>query len=925
MYDQIILLWNHVDGKSEEIRRAAAEQIASVATNQPGQLFVLLAKITETLLGKRWEGRTAASYCLELIAKHCEHHTVESMKGSVRKSEIKVEEISGDNQSLSIHDLDIHDVIQNAKILVASEGAEFSIDSLQDQQTLQQQKKHLKSRLGLDGLSGQLVSTDDFIADEDFEINVGNSVIEGEGKSVSSLMESRLSARERAMLRVQKRKHGNGKHLPSKKQKVNDVESRDTYDHDISQASIQMWDDAISGMWPFQRLSDKLCVDLLHPCWETRHGAALGLRAILRYHSRSAGIFACIEDIPTGWMAAEGRGRPTLVPMTEADVERAIIDNRAWVEECATHLLCVLALDRFGDYTSDGVIAPVRETAAQVLGIVAATMNDDLFSRTIKVLSDIVQSKHWEPRHGAISALKYILAARGTLSRSTVLDILAIVRTGLGDLMEDVRSVSAECLIPCVDHFTTVDNSETQAIIEMLWNALLSLDPINVATKSASKLLECLFMHNVGEQAICNANNVPRLWYHFSSTVPSIRVATIQCYHAIVKSGFGFDAMPLQQHLAGLFSCLQVVGTDDARDIANIAAETAHSLIDVIQGKKEFFLDQAALHAVIEVALFASGKEFVRPPFAALPDINELVDREELSSALYVPKEISSERRFLICGIAAAIAGTSPKLENSLVQQSLSLILSTNGLKKQVGSMVLLNMRKRDISQLDNMHEVLKCLNEALAEKQILDEFRRPYESLAQNFAKIGVCNIDFMAQTVNDLKLSISKDQWKDSTNALVASFAHLKALEENFALGVLSLLASAVIQITDGLHLHLPEKLNCMIQPLIGAIRREKDEFLQGIAAEYLADLVWLARNRNPSPSSKIIKNMCLFACADRSQILDLKALNTDMKTDQATERPISSAAITSRVCFLCIFCISIHIRLIYLIYPYRVVFWY
>ena len=31
-------------------------------------------------------------------------------------------------------------------------------------------------------------------------------------------------------------------------------------------------------------------------------------------------------------------------------------------------LLCVLALDRFGDFVSDQVVAPVRETCAQALG-----------------------------------------------------------------------------------------------------------------------------------------------------------------------------------------------------------------------------------------------------------------------------------------------------------------------------------------------------------------------------------------------------------------------------------------------------------------------------------------------------------------------------------------------------------------------------
>ena len=164
---------------------------------------MLLTKITETLLGKRWEGRTAASYCLELIAKHCQHHTVESMKNSLQENEVKAEVDEDDKASmppLSLDDINIHDLMKNSKPLVASEGAEFSIDSLQDQQTLQQQKKHLKSRLGLDGLSGQLVSTDDFIADEDFEINiVATDNNDGGSADATCILESRLSARERAM------------------------------------------------------------------------------------------------------------------------------------------------------------------------------------------------------------------------------------------------------------------------------------------------------------------------------------------------------------------------------------------------------------------------------------------------------------------------------------------------------------------------------------------------------------------------------------------------------------------------------------------------------------------------------------------------------------------------------------------------------
>lgn len=42
--------------------------------------------------------------------------------------------------------------------------------------------------------------------------------------------------------------------------------------------------------------------------------------------------------------------------------------HQLWLEDVSLRLICVLGLDRFGDFVSDQVVAPVRETCAQVLG-----------------------------------------------------------------------------------------------------------------------------------------------------------------------------------------------------------------------------------------------------------------------------------------------------------------------------------------------------------------------------------------------------------------------------------------------------------------------------------------------------------------------------------------------------------------------------
>lgn len=54
--------------------------------------------------------------------------------------------------------------------------------------------------------------------------------------------------------------------------------------------------------------------------------------------------------------------------------------HQAWLEDLAVRLVCVLALDRFGDFVSDQVVAPVRETCAQTLGGCIVTLNCSLFA-----------------------------------------------------------------------------------------------------------------------------------------------------------------------------------------------------------------------------------------------------------------------------------------------------------------------------------------------------------------------------------------------------------------------------------------------------------------------------------------------------------------------------------------------------------------
>ena len=41
--------------------------------------------------------------------------------------------------------------------------------------------------------------------------------------------------------------------------------------------------------WPWDAFCELLEADLFHPWWERRHGAATGLREVVRLHGRGAG------------------------------------------------------------------------------------------------------------------------------------------------------------------------------------------------------------------------------------------------------------------------------------------------------------------------------------------------------------------------------------------------------------------------------------------------------------------------------------------------------------------------------------------------------------------------------------------------------------------------------------------------------------
>jgi HEAT repeat protein len=69
------------------------------------------------------------------------------------------------------------------------------------------------------------------------------------------------------------------------------------------------------------------------------------------------------------------------------------------------------------------VVAPVRETCAQAVGLVAKWLTVEGVRGMVDVVLQLLGQQQWEVRHGGLLALKYILAVRQVSQQPYALDL----------------------------------------------------------------------------------------------------------------------------------------------------------------------------------------------------------------------------------------------------------------------------------------------------------------------------------------------------------------------------------------------------------------------------------------------------------------------------------------------------------------------
>ena len=371
------------------------------------------------LRNRNWDTRIAAGQAIEAVCRHVPQWAPSGGDGAAMAVDDSgaPADLAEDGR-FSFATFDMAQVLQCAAPLLGSSGSEYDIDpelfELDPKERLRQQRKNLAKQLGLTRESGDVEGMFD-AADLDAAVQAGRNKRkrtaddddEAERRAKEIKLDlSGLSARERnralRMAKKQKRdvnrefRESGTIRAPAKESMARAATVTDQGDDQKVVVESRVDTNelfASADEWPFAARCEELCNDLFHPQWEIRHGAAVGLREIIKLHGAGAG--------------------------RQADASPEAQDglNQRWLEDMAIRLLCVCALDHFGDYVSDQVVAPVRDTAAQALGAVLKHLDVATTTTVLRVLLRLQDEPKWEVRHGGllVSGLSYFFFVSHTL------------------------------------------------------------------------------------------------------------------------------------------------------------------------------------------------------------------------------------------------------------------------------------------------------------------------------------------------------------------------------------------------------------------------------------------------------------------------------------------------------------------------------
>ncbi|PRT56812.1 TATA-binding protein-associated factor MOT1 [Wickerhamiella sorbophila] len=549
-------------GSSTFVRNAAADQLADVQKSHPEELFPLLGRVVTFLKSPKWDTRIAAARAIGLIVQNTEWQPGEEL-GAMTAVKIKEEEgveikeeediklevsengdrIVDTSELLSFKKLDIQAVLAKGTVLLGSGGKEYEggADSAS-------QKQDILRKLGM-----QFEDDKTLLDDLDEELAAPPQKFRKTAKSrkatppepVKAAEEPAKSSSGNARMRALAKRKAKFGIKPAQAAVVDVAPQESPIESDKTEGKVvvehkeQVQPSSLvavkdSSVWPFSRLCELFMVDMFNPSWETRHGALLGIREIIKTAGGQAGM------------------------LFNATSEDNHSRNAAWLEDLACRLVCIIILDRFADYVADQVVAPVRESCAQALGALLLHLPQDAAEKTFFVLSRLVLQKDlgleiplWGVCHGGMLGLRYLVSVRTDLlteSPKMFAELVECVFHGLASADDDVQGISAATLTPIAGEFVSQRPQDISRFLDVIWDSLALLkDELSTAIGHVMDLLAKLCSYpqvldvitetaaedTTGERTF--ARLVPRLFPFLRHSITDVRKAVLRSLNTFLR------------------------------------------------------------------------------------------------------------------------------------------------------------------------------------------------------------------------------------------------------------------------------------------------------------------------------------------------------------------------------------------------------
>jgi hypothetical protein len=512
------------EGSSEHAKLAADQLSVLTKDSSPLVLWEILGRLQSFMVSPHWTTRSNAGCAMEGVAQHLPQADQDTFLngGNLLASSTCTPSAGSANKILWLtldgliqNKLLMTVILERGQLLVSSAESRFQVEEEEEnihqfdqsqrddvnfsQLRLEVQRQIIARRLGLSELGrfqGEWLTGE---LSKDLEIlpatssRISNDIDTQQSATIGRPVQKRMKKTDdkklenmsiRTLLTTQIRRHQQSSRLRDESQ-PDDREDNIRYDC----VDNLIDDEGFSHRSAQILLAGELVYRMFDSSWHVRHGSLIGILSLMR-----------------AWKA-----------------HRRQIQNSfgVWPHDILARCLCVLALDRFGDYSgtssesfSNGIVAPVREMAGQVFAFVFSMCPECLQRKSLFLLDQLARYEEWEVRHGALIALKYVMALLQTASSIISQEGRLILLSDINDLAvqtledenDDVQSVTAQLIslslkedanFPSQDH--SARNHVLTRLTKALWNSLLTVRSVSSSIQDLVSLFAEIIASNEGD------------------------------------------------------------------------------------------------------------------------------------------------------------------------------------------------------------------------------------------------------------------------------------------------------------------------------------------------------------------------------------------------------------------------------------------